>query len=350
MSVVTIPCELNKDMQLKTAIEGFCPVANEALNLPAQKVKFGVATFRTSRIFNVVVSFLCHFGLVFAALTVETPLSYSVNELPAIQIESVVELNISKNIEPVEYKNATNQPDIVQQKDQAMDEQPSIKNPAIFVRVKIASISSEIAEEIIRPTILKTVTEKQALTVKQPKFMRKKQPAQDEKQSQTRLEIRGEREREQQRQEAQFERKKRLNAKLASKIHVTETHESTKRQSVAANKKDRVEQRRVYLENRALEKSSDNRMTHGAYASLVSAQINAHKVYPSAAREQGVSGVVNIAFTIGRAGRVSNAIVTKSSGSSILDLSAKQAVLSIALPPPPDGIFNSAVPIRYGLR
>ncbi len=92
--------------------------------------------------------------------------------------------------------------------------------------------------------------------------------------------------------------------------------------------------------------SSQSRADYGVF---ILAQINTHKFYPPAAREQNSTGAVGVAFSISRSGRVSSVSVTRSSGSTALDNAAKQAVYAVNAPPPPDGNFSGSTNIRFNL-
>ncbi len=120
-------------------------------------------------------------------------------------------------------------------------------------------------------------------------------------------------------------------------VKTTKLHQSIGKNSVIPSK------------NQSETKAASSEISQSAYTSLILAQINERKIYPSSAREQGLSGVVSIVFTIGKTGRVNQANIVKSSGQAILDAAAKQTLLSLSLPAPPGGYFNSQVPIRYSL-
>ena len=75
--------------------------------------------------------------------------------------------------------------------------------------------------------------------------------------------------------------------------------------------------------------------------------------YPAQAR--GVQGVVSLAFTIDRQGKVVSSKIVKSSGSAVLDAEALDLIKRAApLPPPPADITDSdlsfVVPIRFAAR
>ena len=87
-----------------------------------------------------------------------------------------------------------------------------------------------------------------------------------------------------------------------------------------------------------------------SYAAIISAAINARKFYPSAARDQGSSGPVGLAFSVDGSGRVTSVTVTRSSGNALLDNAAYQAVLAMQAPPPPGGSFIASISLRFSLR
>jgi protein TonB len=75
--------------------------------------------------------------------------------------------------------------------------------------------------------------------------------------------------------------------------------------------------------------------------------------YPAQAR--GVQGVVSLAVTIDRQGKVVSSKIVKSSGSAVLDAEALDLIKRAApLPPPPADIADSdlsfVVPIRFAAR
>lgn len=79
-----------------------------------------------------------------------------------------------------------------------------------------------------------------------------------------------------------------------------------------------------------------------------------HRRYPRTARLRGLEGVVQIAMTIDRAGRVLEAVVARSSGARLLDRAAIEMVERAAPAPPPPAHWPAAqtvfiVPIRFAL-
>ncbi len=276
-------------------------------------------------------SFLFH-SFAILALFLPAVLFANVSELPAIQVEILAETADRSeekiaDVAPIIEEAKTDEP-------KSIEPVQAIQNP-----IQLASVPSESSDEIIRPANIK-IEPKQFFKIELPKIALKLLPSEIEPKKPNLADIR--------------RKKQKSEAQIARNELADERREKAREQRLAAKKlanSKRAVRNQESSENRNSGKAiAENTMSQSAYASLVSAQINAHKTYPSLAREQGISGVVNIAFKIGRAGRVHSAIVTKSSGSSVLDSSAKQAVLAIALPPPPDGQFSSSVPIRYGLR
>ena len=89
------------------------------------------------------------------------------------------------------------------------------------------------------------------------------------------------------------------------------------------------------------------RATFGA---IVAARINAAKFYPSEARSAGIVGVVGIRFAIGSDGRVTQASLSQTSGSAVLDAAALQIFRSLKTPEPPGGSFSGQINIRYSLE
>jgi periplasmic protein TonB len=315
--------------ELFSSIEKLRPSPSNAL------IVYKANKTRASKLYlSFIASVICH-SFALAAFIVPVVLSATLSELPAIQVEILAD-NAEISEEKVALAEpAIKEPKIEEQKVEVLTQ--LIQNP-----VQLATTTPEIAEEIIRPVKNEAAPQKQPLKTARPKITSKISPPDSEPKKLNLADIR----REKQKREAQIERDELADEKL----------EAAKQQRLAAkkiansNRAERYQKASEKIQEASENLERANAMSHSAYASLVSAQINANKVYPTVAREQGVSGVVSVAFTIGRAGRVNHASVISSSGSLVLDSSAKQAVLAIALPPPPDGKFSSSVPIRYGLR
>jgi periplasmic protein TonB len=85
------------------------------------------------------------------------------------------------------------------------------------------------------------------------------------------------------------------------------------------------------------------------------AQIQRHKAYPAAARARREKGVVQVAFSINRQGRIVESRVSHASGHGALD-DAAIATLQKAqpFPPPPANLpgeqFSFTVPVEFSLR
>lgn len=85
------------------------------------------------------------------------------------------------------------------------------------------------------------------------------------------------------------------------------------------------------------------------------ARLQRYKRYPTEAQERGDEGVAQLAFSVDRSGRVHNARILRSSGSSLLDRATLDLVTRAApLPAPPPEIRGAqiaiVVPINYNLR
>jgi periplasmic protein TonB len=91
-------------------------------------------------------------------------------------------------------------------------------------------------------------------------------------------------------------------------------------------------------------------LSQASYAALVAAEIRRRTYYPAAARANGVSGDVGVAFTIGASGRVARQSIVRSSGDAALDGAARAILASLHLPPPPGGGFSASTSIRFHLN
>jgi len=82
-----------------------------------------------------------------------------------------------------------------------------------------------------------------------------------------------------------------------------------------------------------------------SYRSLVVAELNRRKFYPTGARE--VQGIVVVTFEIGNSGAVTSSSITRSSGNSALDGAVLEMMRLVSLPPPPGGSFRATVPVKF---
>ncbi|WP_168192780.1 energy transducer TonB family protein [Undibacter mobilis] len=91
------------------------------------------------------------------------------------------------------------------------------------------------------------------------------------------------------------------------------------------------------------------------WTSRVISRLERYKRYPSDAQSRGDRGVVRLAFSVDRSGGVHNARVVASSGSNVLDRETLAMIERASpLPPPPDEVHGSyipvVVPIAYYIR
>jgi len=90
------------------------------------------------------------------------------------------------------------------------------------------------------------------------------------------------------------------------------------------------------------------------YSHIVT-QLERHKSYPTAARERGQRGVVELAFSIDREGHVISSRIVKSSGYTALDQETLATVRRAQpYPLPPSGLdgakFDFTVPVKFNIR
>ena len=91
------------------------------------------------------------------------------------------------------------------------------------------------------------------------------------------------------------------------------------------------------------------RMSEAAYAGIVSAELNRHKIYPSEARAEGAQGRVGVVLSIGPSGAIVSHSITRSSGNGAIDAAVHQMVAASHCPPPPGGHFRGSVGINFSL-
>ncbi len=97
------------------------------------------------------------------------------------------------------------------------------------------------------------------------------------------------------------------------------------------------------------------RVSPANWQSRVLAWLSRHKRYPASARSRKQAGLVQVAFTVDRGGRVTSARIARSSGVPALDQAALEMVRRASpVPAPPPEIAASslrlAVPVDFSLR
>jgi protein TonB len=87
---------------------------------------------------------------------------------------------------------------------------------------------------------------------------------------------------------------------------------------------------------------------------VIITQIRRHKAYPPAARARGEKGVVDLAFSLDRQGRVHLGRVAHASGFASLDQAAMEALQKAKIPPTPADVpgdeFTFTVQVVFSLR
>ncbi|MDY7037090.1 MAG: energy transducer TonB, partial [Thermodesulfobacteriota bacterium] len=97
----------------------------------------------------------------------------------------------------------------------------------------------------------------------------------------------------------------------------------------------------------ALEETSGDYATSGAYLEMLRLRIERHKKYPDAARVRHIEGRVTIRFVITPEGDVRAAGVAKTSRHGVLDRAALKAVKDAApFPKPPSHLFKGLIPLE----
>jgi protein TonB len=90
-------------------------------------------------------------------------------------------------------------------------------------------------------------------------------------------------------------------------------------------------------------------LSRASYEGLLIAEFSRHKFYPAAARVAGITGSVEVSFTVGADGHITNGTITRSSGNALLDAQARAMMEAVSAPPPPGGQFRSSTTIRFSL-
>ncbi len=83
-----------------------------------------------------------------------------------------------------------------------------------------------------------------------------------------------------------------------------------------------------------------------SYLATIRNLIERHKVYPDSARRRGDTGSVTVRFTVTPAGRVSDLLIERSSGSRALDDAAVRTVRRASPLPSPPGVTAGGLPVR----
>lgn len=96
--------------------------------------------------------------------------------------------------------------------------------------------------------------------------------------------------------------------------------------------------------------ASEARVVDSSWRSAIAAWLAAHKRYPETAREAGDEGVVGVAFTVARDGRVLAVAITRSSGSASLDQSVRTMLDGQRLPPFPADMQQAQADIGVSIR
>ncbi len=86
------------------------------------------------------------------------------------------------------------------------------------------------------------------------------------------------------------------------------------------------------------------------YSALVSAWLEAHKRYPTYARERGEEGSVGLRFRVDRFGRVLDHTLLSSSGYADLDGGVDEMMRGAQLPPFPAGMTMSQIEVSVKIR
>jgi protein TonB len=123
--------------------------------------------------------------------------------------------------------------------------------------------------------------------------------------------------------------------------------ERRRREQIAERRRKAQEARQELRRGEEHGAARASAMSPAAYAGLLAAEIRRHTFYPSAARAEGLTGVVGVAFTIGPTGRLAALSITRSSGSPVLDEAARTTLRAVRMAPPPGGRFSTSTKIRF---
>lgn len=104
----------------------------------------------------------------------------------------------------------------------------------------------------------------------------------------------------------------------------------------------------------ALHNAAGERDARNAYAQRVRAILEREKRYPRRAKARGRQGVVAVAFTVDRQGRVTGAKIKAGSGVTSLDRETMAMLRRADLPPLPRairaGTLSFVMPVTFTLR
>lgn len=123
-----------------------------------------------------------------------------------------------------------------------------------------------------------------------------------------------------------------------------------RRSQEAAERRRKAQEARMAQRRGVANAAREAGMSRGNYAGLLAAELRRRQFYPAAARAQGATGSVGVAFTVGPSGRVVSQSITNSSGSAALDGAARAMMSAVHTPPPPGGSFSTSTTIRFHLN
>lgn len=290
-------------------------------------------------------SILCHAGVALAALLSPAFAYEPIAELPSIDVEFVASLEPphgALQVAKLEQVSSTQQT-----AENAPEKEQKLEVKQLVEEVKAPEAEHELQKSVeialpIEPTDKPSKTQDILAVIpplkNQPKLKAKTAELIEDKPDLK--DIRKERLRK------QLEHKKR--AEKSKKAPQQQILEQQIRQARKAPPKNFASERADRVGTQ--EARAETGMSQVSYGALISAQINARKFYPASARTEEATGAVGVAFTIGSSGRTKSANVIRSSGNTALDSAARQAVLSVSAPPPPQGLFNGSINVRFNLN
>ena len=129
-----------------------------------------------------------------------------------------------------------------------------------------------------------------------------------------------------------------------------ELRAEARKRELDAERRRKAQEARAEARRGVAEGGQSSGMSRGAYAGILAAELRRHQFYPASARADGVTGSVGVAFTVGASGRVVSQSITRSSGNSALDGTARAMMNAVHTPPPPGGSFSTSTTIRFNLN